>query len=229
MGAISDMRNHFYIVRGYLLMGDTGNSTMGVLWNVQVTPTVGRSNTFWFSLPYHTLYGKASDIVTELTEAKISVVAKWDPVKQQSILYYYFRGRWRGPDFTISPGEGLWISVQSAFDWAISGTDKSISITFNYRNPPKTNYYWLSLALTNKYATASELVLAIEGGLGPNTNTKIDELGKWDFASQTSFVYKYGTTGWGGNDFVINTGDAIWVRITSSFTWSPVLITPEVP
>lgn len=228
-GAISDLQNHFYIVRAFKSDGSpSSNSTMGVLWHVRVTPNVGASNTFWFSLPYNSIYKKASDIATELGPSKTKVVAKWDPAKQQSTLYYYLNGKWRGPDFAIAAGDGMWIGIESAFDWAINGTDKTISIMFTFRNPPKTNFYWLSLPLTNKYASASQLVLSIAGGLGPGSNTKIDELGKWNFATQTSFVYKYGASGWGGNDFVINSGDAVWVRVTSTFAWSPELITPEV-
>jgi len=228
VGAISDLDNHFYIVRGFKADGSSSsNSTMGALWHMRVTPNP-TTNTFWFSLPYNPYYKRASDIATELGTSKTKVVAKWDPAKQQSILYYYLNGKWRGNNFPIAAGDGLWIGIESAFDWAINGTDKIAGLIFSFKPSARTNYYWISLPLTTKYGAASQVVLAIAGSLGPGSDTKIDEIGKWDFATQTSLVFKYGTTGWGGTDFVINSGDAIWLRIKSSFSWSPELVTPEV-
>jgi len=227
-GAISDMQNHFYIVRAFKSDGSSSsNSTMGALWHMQVTPNP-TSNTFWFSLPYNSMYKHASDIASELGPSKTKVVAKWDPAKQQPITYYYLNGKWRGNNFLINAGDGMMIGIESQFDWAINGTDKVVGLIFSFHASARTNYYWISLPLTNKYLTASQVVISIAGGLGPNTNTKIDEIGKWDFARQTSFVFKYGTLGWGGDNFVINPGDTIWLRITSSFSWSPELVTPEV-
>lgn len=228
-GHLSDMRDHFYVVRGYGPGGEGTNSTMGALWHMQVSPNAGGSNTFRFSLPYNTIYKRASDIAAELGPGKTKLVAKWDSMRQQPISYYYLNGKWRGTDFFINAGDGLWIGIESMFDWAVNGTDRSSPLIFTYRLPPRTDYYFIGLPYTAGYATASEFVLAIEGGLGPGTDTKIDTVGKWVFSMQTSLVFKYGVTGWSGDDFTINPGDCLWVRITSRFIWSPELITPEIP
>ena len=228
-GHLSDMQDHFYIVRGYNLTQESINSTMGVLWHMSVTPNTGKTSALWFSLPYNTIYRRASDIASELGPANVSVVGKWNPARQQLILYYYLHGQWRGQDFSIMPGDGLMIGIVSAFDWAINGTDKAAPLTFTFRPTMRTNLYWVGLPYTGGIRTASELVLTLEGGLGPGNDTKIVRMGKWDYAGQTSFVYSYGVGGWSGIDFSIDPADGIWVEIVSSFVWTPELVTPEVP
>jgi hypothetical protein len=227
--AIGDMQNHFYIVRGYKPGGWSSNSTMGALWHPTLAPNSGRPSAFWFSLPYNSMYKKAKDISDELTYQKINVVAKFDPAKQQTVIWYYSHGVWRGTNFNIAAGEGMMIGVVNNFDWAINGTDKIISITFTFRPQLRTNIYRISLPYTNGLASASELVTAIAGGTGPGTNTKIISVGKWVYSTQTSRVYSYTTSGWSGDNFNIAPGDGIWIEIVSSFAWNLTLITPEVP
>jgi hypothetical protein len=227
--AISDMANHFYIVRGFKPGGWSSNSTMGALWHPTLAPNVGRPSAFWFSLPYNSMYKKAKDISDELTYLKINVVAKFDPAKQQTVIWHYSHGAWRGTNFNIAAGEGLMIGIVNNFDWAINGTDKIISMTFTFRPQLRTNLYWISLPYTNGLASASQLVTAIAGGTGPGTNTKIIAVGKWVYSTQSSRVFGYTVSGWSGDNFNIVPGDGIWIEIVSSFAWSPTLITAEVP
>jgi len=227
--AIGDMQNHFYIVRGYKTGAWSSNSTMGALWHPTIAANSGRPSAFWFSLPYNSMYKKAKDISDELTNAKINVVAKFDPAKQQTVVWYYSHGNWRGTNFNIAAGEGMMVGVVSNFDWAINGTDKVISLTFTWRAQLRTNYYRISLPYTNGLASASELVTAIEGGIGPGMNAKIIKVGKWVYSTQSSREYGYTPSGWSGDNFNILPGDGIWIEIVSSFAWSPTLITAEVP
>jgi len=227
--AISDMQSHFYIVRGYKPGGWSSNSTMGALWHPTLSANSGRPSAFWFSLPYNSMYKKAKNISDELTYLKINVVAKFDPAKQQTVVWYYSHGVWRGTNFNIAAGEGMMIGIVSNFDWAINGTDKIISMTFTFRPQLRTNIYWISLPYTNGLASASQLVTAIAGGTGPGTNTKIIAVGKWVYATQSSRVYGYTVSGWSGDNFNIVPGDGIWIEVVSSFAWNLTLITPEVP
>jgi len=226
---LSDGFNHFYIVRGFNESWQSCNSTMGALWHTSFTLSSAHPNTYWFSLPYNTIYSKASDIANELGPTKIGVIAKWNPSKQQSTLYYYTNNNWRGLDFTINPGDGLWIGITGDFDWVINGTDSSIPLQFTYRPLLNSNYYWISLPYANNMDTASKLVLAIEGGLGPDNNTKIAEVGKWNYLMQRQEIFRHSLSGWSGIDFDINIGDSLWIKIVSTFLWTPELITPEAP
>ena len=171
----------------------------------------------------------ASEIAGELGPGKIDVLGKWDAATQRTLLYYYFRGRWQGNDFSIAAGDGLFLSAVSAFPWVIVGTDRGITHTFTFNAPPLTNFNWVGVPYTGTYDSASDLVRDIEGGTGSGTNTKIVEVAKWDAASQTLLTYFYTGLGWAGNDFAIDPGDAIYFRIVADFTWQPDLITPEVP
>jgi len=222
-GHIADMSNHFYIVRGYMADGSaTANSTMGALWHASVNPGAGKTSTFWFSLPYHTIYRKASDIANELTSSKINIVAKWDLAKQKSMVYYYNRGRWRGDDFDIYMGDGLWLGVMSAFDWAVNGTDTSHALDFRANPSPKQNYNFISLPYTNAYPDAKSISDQL-------TSSRVVEIGRWDQASQSWQKWTWSGGAWTGMNFAILPGDGFYLLIVAYFAWSPRLITPEIP
>jgi len=226
---LTDGATHYYIVRAVRSFAVSGNSTMGAKIQMNVAFNTATSNIRWFSLPYRSDYTKASDITNELGSSKIDVVAKWNPATQTPTLYYYFRGAWRGTDFSIAAGDGLYLGSVSAFSWVIVGTDRAVTLSFTLNSGPLGNVNWISLPFTGTYAQASDIVRHIEGGTGPGTNTKIVEVVKWNPATQTIIRYFYAAGGWTGTDFAISPGDGIYLRISSSFTWQPSLVTPEVP
>jgi len=228
IGHQSDMQTHFYIVKGYSTTQESMNSTMGVLWHLSVSPNVGMPSGLWFSLPFNSIYRKASDIVSELTERKINLVGKWDGTNQRLVIYHYLNGSWRGQDFSLNPGEGLLLGVATAFNWAVNGTDSADPLSFVHRPQFRWTFYWIGLPFTTAIKDARQLVMSIEGGTGPGNNVNIIRIGKWIYSNQSSEVFAYGPSGWTGTNFSINPGDCIWVEIVSTFTWAPDLITPEI-
>ena len=221
-GDNSDTSDHFYIVRGYNnLWLEGANSTMGVRAYKSFTVSASATSQ-WFSLPYHSMYKKASDITTELTSTNINVVAKWDPAKQTSILYYYLRNKWRGNDFTISPGDGLWLGVVNAFSWSINGTDASVMLSFTLNPAPKGNFNFISLPYTNAYSNAK----AISDEL---TSSSITEVGRYNLVTHAFEKWTFVSGTWQGTNFAIMPGDGIYLVISATFNWNPKLITPEVP
>ncbi|MFQ5910214.1 MAG: Ig-like domain-containing protein, partial [Thermoplasmata archaeon] len=133
-GHLSDGLDHYYVVRAYsLALGqESGNSTMGVKIDKAFVTNPLKASIYWMSLPYRSVYSKASDITNELTEGKVNVIAKWDRDRQEIISYYYARGRWRGRDFALSAGDGFYVSAVSDFSWYINGTDISVSLNFSF-------------------------------------------------------------------------------------------------
>ncbi|MEE9116181.1 MAG: Ig-like domain-containing protein [Thermoplasmata archaeon] len=226
---LDDGLMHYYIVRAFnLVSGESTNSTMGVKIDKTFSPV--QMSIYWMSLPYNSEYATAGDIATELTDTNVNVIAKWDRASQQIISYYYARGKWRGRDFTIAPGDGIYVSAIANFNWYIVGTDSSITIDLPYSPLPfKHNKHYISLPYTGAYALASDIVVDIEGGLGPGTNTYIIEVGLWDAASQSERTYTYTPSGWTGDNFAISPGDGIYLKMVQSYTWSPLLVTPYVP
>jgi len=202
---------------------------MAVKIRMAVAFAAAASNIRWFSLPYRSPFARASDIANELGPSKIDVVAKWNPATQRPILYYWFRGAWRGTDFTISAGDGLYFGSVSAFSWVLAGTDRAQTLAFTLYPPPNNNVNWISLPYTSTYVTASDLVRDIEGSTGPGANTKIVEVAKWDPTTQSLIRFYWAPGGWIGTDFTIGPGDGLYFRIVSSFNWQPSLLTPEVP
>ncbi len=228
-GHLSDGLTHYYIVRAMRGTTESANSTMGVKVDRSFSFTATTTNVHWFSLPYRSSYARASDITTELTNAKIDVVAKWNPATQSPILYYYFRGAWRGTDFTIGAGDGLYVGAVSAFSWVLVGTDRAVTLSFTRNTPPLGNVNWISVPYTGTYRDASDLVLDIEGSLGGTANTKIVEVVKWDSATQSLVRFFWTAGGWTGADFLLAPGDAVFFNIVANFSWQPDLVTPEVP
>ena len=66
-------------------------------------------------------------------------------------------------------------------------------------------------------------------GQGFVTSTKIVEVGLWNAATQTVVRWYWTGTVWTGTDFAIAPGAGIYIILASSFTWTPILITPAVP
>jgi len=229
LGHLNDGMTHYYVVRAVRGAAESAPSTMGVKIEMTVAFNAGGTNVRWFSLPYRSEYTTASQIANELGPGKVSVLGKWNPATQRTLLYYYFRGAWRGTDFAIGSGDGLYLSATSGFTWSIVGTDRTLTLSFTLNSPPLTNINWVGVPYTGTYTRASDIVRDIEGGTGPGTNTKIIEVAKWDAATQTLVTYFYTGAGWAGNDFTINPGDGIYMKIVASFSWQPDLVTPEVP
>ncbi len=222
-GDNGDTVNHFYLVRGRNALWLEGpNSSMGARMYRQFSLASGVPNSQWFSLPYRSTYTKASDITTELTNAKINVVAKWDARKQTTILYYWFHNAWRGQDFNILPGDGLYIGLVTSFGWSITGTDSSTALQFTMNPPSKTNYNFISLPYTTSYTNAQSITNEL-------TSSKVVELGHWDPASHAWQKWTYSGGTWTGPNFDIMPGDGFYMVIASGFTWAPKLITPDVP
>ena len=218
---LNDTKTHFYIVRAVNSTLESSNSTMAVKIAKNIDYSPSSANIYWFSLPYDSPYARASDITTELTTAKISVVAKWNPASQSPILYYFFRNKWHGTDFIIRPGDGLYIGSVSAFSWPIVGTDANITLSFVKNNAPKKNVNWISVPYTGTYARASDIANELTSG-------KVTEIGLWNPVTQTTVKWTWSGTGWTGIDFAISPGDGVYITIVTDFSWQPNLITPEV-
>lgn len=225
---LSDGLTHYYLVRAWDGTQESGNSTIAVKYAPSFAYTASNSNVAWFSLPYVSPYTRASDIANELTSARIDVVGRWDPAKQWATVYYYADGRWRGTDFTIPSGSGLYISYRSTFNWVIVGTDKTVALPFTYYPPPNANGNWISVPPTSKYQAAHDIVLEIEGSLGPSANTRIVEVATWNPSAQAPARYMWTPVGWSGPDFPIAAGASIYLKVVSTFAWTPGLLTPEV-
>ncbi len=231
-GHLSDGSQHYYLVRAKDSTGSqSANSTMGSKTPVSFAFNNARSNVYWMSLPYRSMYRRASDITNELGpgNSRIDVVAKWDPSTQSSILWFYFRGAWRGVDFALNPGDGFYIGVRSSFSWVLNGTDGEVSRTFTLYPPPSPNLNWISLPYTSAYQRASDIVLDIEGSIDGTANTKIVELARWDPSTQSLVRFSWTPGGWTGTNFNLVVWEGVYLQVVSTFNWTPRLRTPEVP
>jgi hypothetical protein len=234
-GAYNNGTTHYYIVRAFNATGgESMNSTMGVkLHKLMEMPSgIPGRNVYWISLPYNSMYKKASDIVMDLEGSltapptNINGVCKWNPATQNAMLFLFF-GRWRGADFTINPGDGICVnSINDPWNWIINGTDTSVLQSFTF-NPTMNNINWMSLPYTNNYTTASEIIRDIEGSL-VNPPTMVTAIAIWDPIAQDVIKYEW-TGSWTGTNFPIRPGDGYYLDILSGFTWTPTLITPSVP
>jgi len=229
-GAHDDGLTHFYIVRAIVGGQESPNSTMGVKIEKTILMSPGPQITDinWLSLPFNSMYKKASDIALELGPTKIRTVGKWDASKQKAVTRTFAKGKWRGKDFSISPGEGIFIAgIQLNFNWVIVGTDLESTLSFTYYPKFAHNINWISIPYTGIYNSASSIVNDIEFGLPPGS--LLLEVGKWDPVTQSSIIWKFDGMGWSGMDFSIAPGDGIYLEIVSTFPWSIVLLTPVVP
>jgi hypothetical protein len=218
----ADTLTHYYIVRAWNGTGEGPNSTMGVKTQLSFDVSTANTDIAWFSLPFVSTYVRASDIATALGSSNIDVVGKWVPSKQSSLVYYYARGRWRGTDFTISAGDGLYLGVRRPFTWNVTGTDASVTLSFTLNPAPKANVNWISVPYTGVYGRASDIANALG-------STRITEVDLWNPATQSTVRWYWTGTAWTGTDFAIAPGAGVYLIIATTFTWTPTLITPAVP
>ena len=218
----TDVLTHFYVVRATTGAADGPNSTMGVKAHLSLGFSAANTNIAWFSLPYSSTYARASDVATALGQANIDAVGKWDPATQTSVVYYFARGAWRGTDFSITAGNGLFLGVKRTFTWDVAGTDSSTPLAFAVNGAPMGNVNWVGIPYTGVYSLASAIANEL-------TSTKIVEVGLWNAATQTVVRWYWTGTVWTGTDFAIAPGAGIYIILASSFTWTPILITPAVP
>jgi len=225
-----DGANHYYIVRAKDPTGVlSGNSTMGVKAHLSFAFNAGRTNIYWMSIPYRSAYRQAKDISDELTSTRIDVLGKWDPQTQSSTLWFFFRGAWRGTNFALGPGDGFYMGIRASFTWIVNGTDGAVGRSFTFYPPPNNNVNWISLPYTHVFLRASDIVRHIEGGLGVGRNTKIVEIARWDPLVQALVKFSYTAGGWSGTDFTLGLSEGVYLKVVSTFTWTPRLLTPEVP
>jgi methionine-rich copper-binding protein CopC len=229
VGHLTDGQPHNYLVRSVRATTESENSSMAAKILKAFGFNPASTNVHWFSLPYRSQYVRASDIANELGPGKIDVIAKWDRAAQTSIPYFWFRGAWRGTDFTINAGDGLWLGAVSTFSWVIFGTDPATTLSLTFHTPPLGNVNWVSVPLTGTYGRAADFVVQIEGNTGGGANTKITDVVRWNGATQSYERFYWTSGGWTGNNFVLAAGDAVYFQIVSSFNWTPSLVTPEVP
>lgn len=221
-GDAADALTRYYVVRGFDGAREGANSTMGVKRPLSFGHVPGQTNIAWFSLPYNSTYRRASDIANALGPGKADLVGKWDPAAQTSIVYYHGQGGWRGTDFPIAPGDGLYLGTTSAFPWTVVGTDADVPLAFPHNPPPKASKAWFGVPYTGVYSKASD----IAGELGPG---KVTEIGRWDPATQTAELWSWTGMTWSGTDFAIEPGAGVYVIVAFDFTWTPGLLTPEIP
>jgi len=226
---LRDGQVHFYLVRAVAGGVEGPNSTMATKAEISLSFSPSATSVAWVSLPYNSTFGRGSDISTELTEARTDLVARWDPSNHTTVLWYRFRGQWRGADFAIRPGDGILLGSIATFSWPVVGTDAPVTLSFHPHPGPMGDVAWLSLPWTSTYRTARDVVVDVEGSDGPNANTRIVEVGKWDHASQRAVIYRWTSSGWAGLDFMINPGDGVYFRVASAFNWEPLLLQPSIP
>jgi len=219
---LSDGLTHYYIVRATDGTQESWNSTMGVKVEFSFSHVPGSTNIVWFSLPYDSEYRRASDIAVELGAAKVDVIGRWDPATQTSMVYYYARGAWRGTDFDLRPGDGLYVGVTSSFRWTVVGTDPPAALSFTSNPAPGANVNWVGLPYAGAYRTAGSLSDEL-------TSSRVVEVGRWDATTQTALRWYWTGSEWTGSDFEIRPGDGVYLVAASSFVWTPRLVTSFVP
>ncbi len=221
-GNATDNLTHFYLVRAVNGTEEGPNSTMGVKMDLSFAFNPAQTNVVWFSIPYVSVYRRASEIANELGIANIDVVGKWDPAAQRSIVYYYARGGWRGTDFAIAPGDGLYLGIRMSFNWTLYGTDDYALLSFAPNPSPSGNVNWIGLPLTGAYVRASSIAAVL-------TASKVTEIGLWDPTAQTVLRWYWTGAAWAGTDFLVEPGRGFYLVVASRFLWTPWLVTPTLP
>ena len=221
-GHLSDGADHFYVVRAISHGLEGPMSGVAVKAAVDMTYDPGRTNIAWLSLPYRSGISRASDLAALIGKDRIDVIGRWDATRQESTVYYHTGGPWRGVDFPIAPGDGLYVGLRTSFSLVLLGTDGPQSLTFSKNAGPMGSAAWTGLPFTGAYRHASDLAAE----LGPG---RVVEVGKWDPATQSSLHWSWTGSAWAGTDFGVAPGDGVYFVVASDFVWTPRVVAPTAP
>lgn len=222
VGHLTDGETHFYTVVGVYGTIEA-RSQMVVKVELDLGFDESTTNLYHVGLPYRSQFEPplhASDVVPDFVNPPfVDILGTWDPATGARPYYFHFRGAWRGADFAIYPGQGLWLGTTRPSRWAIVGMDANVQLNFTAGRE-----YWISLPYTSPYQTVSNLVLELEGSLNGSANSRIVEAAHWDAATQSLRIYSWTPSGWAGTDFGLAPGDALRLRVVGGFTWNPRLM-----
>lgn len=107
------------------------NTVSGFSWIIagtdKITPLIFHfnppiSNANKRDLPYTSIYTKASDIAADIegntySGININTIMKWNPDTQSYIVRYFQTNTWKGPDFSVEPGDMVNIFINRSFTW----------------------------------------------------------------------------------------------------------------
>jgi len=79
---------------------------------------------------------------------------------------------------------------------------------------------WISLPYTNSYTNARGIADSINGAKTPGTSGTCTEVGKWLTSSGNYEKLTYAFGSWTGNNFTVQKGEAYYVSIKGTPTWS---------
>ncbi len=173
-------------------------SNMGFKINLALT-SGGDLN--WVALPLYNSYTDASSVWADLTNP--SQISRWD---NATGTYQTYLGTTRSNNFTLNKGEGIVVKVSAAENWIVVGSHDP-SFAFSLTAGGDLN--WVAVPYNETATDAS-------GIWGELTNPS--QISRWDNATGTYQTY-LGTTR--SNNFTLNTGEAIVVKVSANESWTP--------
>jgi len=222
IGHLTDGETHYYTVAGVYGTIEV-RSQMAVKVELDLGFNTSTTNLFHVGLPYRSQFMPpvhARDVVSDFADPPfVDILGTWDPTTGAQPYYFYFRGAWRGTDFQIYPGQGLWLGTTRPSQWSILGKDANVTLNFSAGQER-----WISLPYTSPYQTASDVVLELEGSLNASASSRIVEVASWDAATQSLRAFAWTPSGWAGTDFVLSPGDALRLSVAVGFVWNPRLM-----
>jgi len=86
------------------------NTVIGMTFHTTI------SNINWTSVPYHSVYTNANDIVQSVG-ANATKISRWNASTQNYESWQKFLGNWTGVNFAVTPGEGYAVIINADTTW----------------------------------------------------------------------------------------------------------------
>ena len=114
--------NNFYVSTGesYAVVIEAASPARLVGWHIpyqiNMLYNTDASNINWVSIPYNSVYAKASDLAPHIPNA--AHISRFNPATQTYQDYFKLEsGSWIGNNFTLIPGEGYAIVISDDSSW----------------------------------------------------------------------------------------------------------------
>lgn len=211
-GALADVNNYSYVVRGNCAGGEGPKSNIGWKLRKQLVENAATSDINWIALPYNSDLKLAQDLIVDLGGAgNVNYVSRWVASTQS----YQNRFPVSGFNWPITPGEGLLVNIKTDMIYTIVGSFNNTTMVNLLENPTTSDINWISLPYHSQLYFAQDLILNLGGG------ANINYVSRW-VASTQSYQNKFPVVGF---NWPITPGDAILVNVKvtiSNYNLGPV-------
>jgi len=201
------MRTKALLLSAALFAAGLTASTAQSVYSVNAVGYVNLSIPLGFKMianPLNTTNNTVGVLLADVPDG--TTLYKWNETSQQFDIATFFLGAWDHPEYTLNPGEGAFISPNTAFTLTFVGEVMQGSLT----NPIPVGYSIRSSKVPQS-GTVSSL------GVSSQENLSIYQ---WNGATGQYDIFTFFLGSWAPSEPSLAVGESVFFSADTAFNWS---------